>query len=77
MPGWEASLIAPLVRATMASEIGRLKQFEDENGKLKHLVADLTLDKTMVSQWSANVPSDNGERTSCRTGCSMQNPSGF
>lgn len=30
------------------SEIRRLKQFEDENGKLKRLVADLTLDKTML-----------------------------
>ena len=26
----------------------RLKQLEDENGKLKRLVADLTLDKTML-----------------------------
>ena len=30
------------------SEIRRLKQFEDENGKLKGLVAELTLDKTML-----------------------------
>ena len=30
------------------SEIRRLKQLEDENGKLKRLVADLTLDKTML-----------------------------
>ncbi len=30
------------------SEIRRLKQLEDENKKLKQLVADLTLDKTML-----------------------------
>lgn len=30
------------------SEIRRLKQLEDENGKLKRLVTDLTLDKTML-----------------------------
>ncbi len=30
------------------SEIRRLKLLEDENGKLKRLVADLTLDKTML-----------------------------
>jgi putative transposase len=30
------------------SEIRRLKQLEEENGKLKRLVADLTLDKTML-----------------------------
>lgn len=29
-------------------EIRRLKQLEDENAKLKRLVADLTLDKTML-----------------------------
>jgi putative transposase len=30
------------------SEIRRLKQLEDENTRLKRLVADLTLDKTML-----------------------------
>ena len=30
------------------SEIRRLKQLEDENAKLKRLVADLSLDKTML-----------------------------
>jgi putative transposase len=30
------------------AEIRRLKQLEDENGQLKRLVADLTLDKTML-----------------------------
>ena len=30
------------------TEIRRLKQLEDENRKLKQVVADLTLDKTML-----------------------------
>ncbi len=30
------------------AEIRRLKQLEEENSKLKRLVADLTLDKTML-----------------------------
>jgi putative transposase len=30
------------------AEIGRLKQLEEENRKLKQLVADLSLDKTML-----------------------------
>ena len=30
------------------SEIRRLKQLEDENARLNKLVADLTLDKTML-----------------------------
>jgi putative transposase len=30
------------------TEIRRLKQLEEENGKLKKIVADLTLDKTML-----------------------------
>jgi len=30
------------------SEARRLKQLEDENGKLKRLVAELTLDKAML-----------------------------
>ena len=32
----------------MPSEMKRLKQLEDENGKLKRLVADLSLDKFML-----------------------------
>ena len=32
------------------AEIRRLKQLEDENRKLKQLVADLTLDKTMLQE---------------------------
>ena len=30
------------------AEIRRLKQLEEENGKLKRLVADLTLDNSML-----------------------------
>jgi putative transposase len=30
------------------SEVRRLKQLEDENSKLKRLVADLSLDKAML-----------------------------
>ncbi len=30
------------------SEIRQLKQLEDENGKMKRLVGDLALDKTML-----------------------------
>lgn len=32
------------------SEIRRLRQLEDENRKLKQLVADLTLDKVMLQE---------------------------
>ena len=32
------------------SELRRLKQLEDENKRLKALVADLTLDKTMLQE---------------------------
>lgn len=32
----------------LPTEMRRLKQLEDENTKLKRLVADLTLDKTML-----------------------------
>jgi putative transposase len=43
-------------------EIRRLKQLEEENAKLKRLLADLTLDKTMLQDvlrrnvWSAPPP---------------------
>jgi putative transposase len=30
------------------TEMKRLKQFEDENGRLKKIVADLTLDREML-----------------------------
>lgn len=32
------------------SELGRLKQLEDENRRLKRLVADLTLDQQMLQE---------------------------
>ena len=32
----------------LPSEMRRLKQLEDENGKLKRIVADLSLDKEML-----------------------------
>lgn len=32
------------------AEIRRLKQLEDENGKLKRIVADLSLDKEMLQE---------------------------
>jgi putative transposase len=32
----------------MPSEMRRLKQLEEENGKLKKLVADLSLDRAML-----------------------------
>jgi putative transposase len=44
----------------MPSEMRRLKQLEEENGKLKKLVADLSLDRAMLQDvlaknvWSAS-----------------------
>lgn len=35
-------------------EIRRLKQLKDENSKLKRLVADLTLDRSMRAEMSLN-----------------------
>ena len=32
----------------MPSEVKRLRQFEEENAKLKRIVADLSLDKAML-----------------------------
>lgn len=34
----------------MPSEMKRLKQIEDENGRLKRIVADLTLDREMLQE---------------------------
>ena len=36
------------------SELRRLKQFDDENRRLKRLVADLTLDKQMLQDALSN-----------------------
>ena len=44
MPGGGASPVAGMGTV----EIRRLKQLEEENTKLKRLVADLSLDKTML-----------------------------
>lgn len=33
----------------LPTEMKRLKQLEDENGRLKKIVADLTLDRELVS----------------------------
>ncbi|MGE7157096.1 transposase [Methylorubrum rhodesianum] len=38
------------VRRHGVPEIRRLKQLEDENSKLKRLVADLTLDRSMLQE---------------------------
>lgn len=34
----------------MPSEVKRLRQLEEENGKLKRIVADLSLDKAMLQE---------------------------
>ena len=38
----------------MPSEVKRLRQLEEENAKLKRLVADLSLDKAMLQDVLAN-----------------------
>ena len=40
----------------LPSEMHRLKQLEDENGKLRKVVADLSLDKEMLRNRSATGP---------------------
>ena len=40
--------VGEICRKMGVAEIRRLKQLEDENAKLKRLVADLTLGKTML-----------------------------
>ena len=40
--------VAEICRKVGVSEIRRLRQLEDENKRLKQLVADLTLDKAML-----------------------------
>ena len=40
-----ASILMPL---SMPSEMKRLRQLEEENGRLKRIVADLALDKEML-----------------------------
>ncbi|CAO4136979.1 UNVERIFIED_ORG: transposase-like protein [Methylorubrum zatmanii] len=57
-------------------EIRRLKQLEDENSKLKRLVADLTLDRSMLQdvlkrKWRAGRSPD---RRGCSCSCPGQSP---
>jgi putative transposase len=40
----------------MAAEIRRMRQLEEENRKLKQLVADLTLDKVILQELLAKRP---------------------
>jgi len=42
--------VADVCRQLGASELRRLRQLEDENARLKQLVADLTVDKHMLSE---------------------------
>ncbi len=44
-----------------ASEVRRLRQLEDENARLKRLVADLTLDKNILQEvkFKAGTPPGN------------------
>lgn len=44
---------------TGMTEIRRLKQLEEENGKLKKIVAYLTLDKTMLQDAPSSPPAHN------------------
>lgn len=34
----------------MPSEVRKMRQLEEENGRLKHIVADLSLDKEMLQE---------------------------
>lgn len=40
----------------MPSEMKRLRRFEDENSKLKRIVADLSLDKSMLQDVLSRKP---------------------
>jgi len=40
--------LKPVRKRKLVDEMRRLKQLEDENGKLKKLVADLSLDREML-----------------------------
>jgi hypothetical protein len=53
------------------AEIRRLKQLEEENAKLKRLVADLTLDKSMLQgsgHWPGRCAESDDARRSPRGG---------
>ena len=51
----------------LPTEMGRLKQLEDENAKLKRLVAELTLDKAMLQ----DVVRKNGKARCPARGCAL------
>ncbi len=42
--------VATEIRGVGPSELRKLKQLEEENSKLKRLVADLSLDKAMLQE---------------------------
>jgi putative transposase len=42
--------VAEVCRKMGVSELRKMRQFEDENQKLKRLVADLPLDKAMLQE---------------------------
>lgn len=46
-----------VIRRSGASELRKMRQLEDENQKLKRLVADLPLDKAMLQEVLAKKPS--------------------
>src|SRR6266511_5920927 len=45
--GWPSRV---LPRGLMPSEVKKLRQLEEENGRLRKVVADLTLDKEMLQE---------------------------
>ena len=51
-------------------QVRQMAQLQEENSRLKQLVAELTLDKTMLQ----DVLSKNGEAFATRTGCSHAEP---
>ena len=64
----------------MPSEMRRLRQLEEENAKLKRLVADLSLDKAMlqdvISRKSSEACPAAADRRSCRGALAGQHPAG-
>src|SRR5438874_11499417 len=49
----------------MPSEMKRLRQLEEENGKLKRIVADLSLDKAMLQDVLTNLAASASLSTRC------------
>ena len=48
LPRRRSTTGASVMQGLMPSEVKRLRQLEDENAKLKRIVADLSLDKAML-----------------------------